>query len=97
MAIFKQKYNIGDYVYESYKPLNPGKVIRTISDTTHTEEDPSIQGGITFHENILEVKFLNGETKLINTMHLADFQELIDDHKKKLQTHLNNKAKLDNG
>ena len=98
MAVYKQKYNVGDFVYEPYSPQRPGKVMRIVGAGSTTID---IDGGVgtipplvLSSNDYVEVKFLNGKTKQISMMHLADFNALIADHQKKLQTHQSKLSKL---
>ena len=73
----KCKYKAGDYVYEPYLPNNPGKVL----SVKHTANAI----GFKFYE--VEVKWLNGGTTKCEDFTLKDFNKLIADHRKKLNTH----------
>jgi len=70
------KIQVDDFVYEPYNPNNPGKVVSI-------EDDPDFS-----NQNYCTVKFLNGRTKKVSSNHLKDFNKLIEDHKRKLGTHI---------
>ncbi len=88
MATHKQKYQVGDYVYEPYAPQNLGKVMKLVgAGITKIDIGGSISPLVYRSNDYVEIKFLNGKIKQISMSHLADFNALIADHQKKLQTH----------
>ena len=82
----------GDFVYWNYSPGKVGKVIQDLGP----EIKPALGGGTfasTFH--ILRVKQLaDGQEVDVDARHLKNFNALIADHQRKLNTHLATLAKL---
>jgi len=68
---------VGDYVYEAYLPQTPG-VVKDIKKVL-------IKGTLEDYE--VTVHFVNGTTKVVTDLILRDFNQLIADHQKKLNTH----------
>lgn len=62
---------VDSLVYESFKPQKPGKIVSV---------RPSRRAG---DSDYLTVKFEDGTTKEFSRDHLNDFEELIDEHKRK--------------
>ena len=72
--LFKRDYQKNDYVYEAYNPNNPGVVLETrVIDKYKSEA---------------KVRFLSGDEKWINIAVLPSFHVLIENHKRKLDTHI---------
>ncbi len=71
---------VGDYVYRAFQPQKPGKVARI------AQERP--------YFNLVEIKWISGETTVTDEGGLRDFNGLIADHEKKLQTHKSKLPKL---
>lgn len=73
------KFQVGDLVYEGYTPQSPGKVV-------DIDEKSDIK--------IIRIKFLNGKTKHFRSysegvfVGIKSFSILIEDHKRKLNTHI---------
>jgi hypothetical protein len=80
------KTNVGDFVYESFKPQNPGFVTKLLGEGDYTIDC----GGFVRHvhsKQMAEVRFLHGGKKTVDTQILRNFNTLIEDHKTKLATH----------
>ena len=67
---------MGAFVYQPFLPNNPGVVIK-VEDSGRPDT------------KLLTVKWLNGLVSQHADHRLNDFQGLIDDHRKKLNTHEN--------
>lgn len=91
MAVHRRDYKIGDVVYESYSPNNPGIVLK-VKPPPNVDYVPSLVRG-----NTLVVKFYSGKIKEVDALYLADFRALIEDHKKKVRTHEAKLAMLEMG
>ncbi len=84
MAYTINNPKVGQYVYKGFRPLNPG-IIRTI--------DGKDFGG---HFDCVHVQWLSGLITAETTNGLNDFDALIADHRKKLNTHEANHQRLIN-
>lgn len=73
---------VGQLVYEPFRPQRPGKIIN-IPETSHLA--PSFRHSAT-------VKWIDGTVSV--AYRLQDFNALIEDHRKKLSTHLLNLEKV---
>lgn len=77
---------IGQLVYRPFKPQNPGKIIEIEEGAKSI--NPSMK------EVKVKVKWIKGEISSWYSYNLNDFDELIKEHEKKLNTHKNAKQKL---
>jgi len=75
---------VGEYVYRPFRPKMPGRIIAVFSPLPPRKY---------FH--FVTVKWLNGVVEDTDTLDLNDFQALIEDHRKKLKTHLATLKKLE--
>lgn len=66
---------IGTLVYESFKPMNPGRVMSI------KPPGPNNVSG----EDWLTVLHLNGKTKEYLRTHLMNFESLVEDHRRKYE------------
>ena len=71
----------GNLTYIAYQPQKAGVVIEHIK----------VEGK---HFGLVKIKMLNGEIVTVSENGLQDFNALIEDHKKKLATHLATLGKL---
>jgi hypothetical protein len=76
--LYLGNFVVNDYVYEPYTPQSPGKVLEV-----YEKKDEYLSGGY-----CVRVKFLNGKEKKLLNAHLQSFHLLIEDHKKKLKSHM---------
>jgi len=70
---------IGKLVYEAFSPQKPAKIIAEVSRRAVLK--------IGSPERHVQVKFLDGKVKEVPLSFLNDFEALISDHRKKLETH----------
>lgn len=83
---------VGLYVYRPYQAQNPGKIKKILPKGTQlTSNSINLGGGINVPlppmGKPVEVAWLDGTTTIEDSFHLSDFDALIKDHKKKLNTH----------
>ena len=83
---------VGQRVYVSYSPKQAGVIIEIIGPNKVKRLDGS-EVVTCFHD--VRVKWVNGTEGKTTTHGLADFDALIEDHKKKLLTHQVTLAKLE--
>lgn len=81
-------FKVGDFVYQPYSPQKAGKVIKT------EIKSKRFPNGNSEDYLYVTVKFLDGTVKELWELHLNDFNQLIADHEKKLQTHRSKLVKL---
>ena len=81
---------VGDLVYEHYSPKKAGKIVEVVGRIP-----PNRPGYVCpfFRVKVRWAK--DGAISETSSNALVGFQDLIDDHQKKLATHLAMKAKLD--
>lgn len=81
---------VGQIVYRVCRPLNPGRIEAVI---------PSVKSGAYRPRPEVRVTWKNGTQETVSGLQLMDFAALVDDHRKKLLTHVKNlkelQAKLD--
>ena len=82
---------IGQNVYRHYRPQVAGKIVEVMGSVDVKRPDGSIY--VTSFLRV-RVKWVNGKESEHSTAELTDFDELIEDHKRKLKTHLATLAKL---
>lgn len=73
---------VGALVYEAYTPARCGKVIADLG---------AIGSGY-FHK--LRVRYIKGEEKDIDSGQLKNFEELVEEHKRKYERHASTLEKL---
>lgn len=73
---------VGDFVYPAYAPQKAGVIVEYTPNNNH-----SIMGNV-------KIKMANGNVLAYPESGLQDFNALIEDHKKKLATHLVTLGKL---
>lgn len=81
MAKTVQKPFVGQRVYQIGSPQKAGIIVSFISVGKYFDD--------------VKVLWLNGTTEAVSTSWVRDFDSLIADHLKKLDTHLDRKKKLD--
>jgi len=64
---------LGVLGYEAFKPQKPGKVISVRPSNRFPDE------------SYVTLKFLDGSTKEINASHVNDYEELIEEHRRKYE------------
>lgn len=69
--------NVGDLVYEVFRPLNPGRIVSKRQVTLL----PSGRLG----RWLATVRWRNGQTTEVDVAYLQDFQALIEDHRRKYE------------
>jgi len=72
-------FEVGDFVYASFFPRRPGKVLEVRGDAWASE---------------LIVRWVDGKTSRESALGIRDFNKLITDHEKKLATHRSNLERL---
>ncbi len=65
---------VGTYIYQPHHPAHAGVVIEVLERMPH-------------YGHIVRILWLDGNTTQEMSTHLNDFEELIEDHKQKLETH----------
>lgn len=79
--------NVGDIVYPAYSPVSVGVVLRT--GVSHEIKAP--HGKIMKLSDSCEVRFKKG-TRVVALCELRSLEDLIADHEKKLQSHIDRLA-----
>ena len=81
-------FSVGSLVYRPYKPQSPGKVIEVLGEFEILDGKYRIRK--------VQVRWLKGGKETDeDTGSLNSFDELIEDHQKKLNNHLATKKKLE--
>ena len=81
---------VGQLVYKSFSPVQAGKIVAIVRCEDEGDEIDSCS------EYEVRVKWIkNGEESIVSTRGLNDFKALIEEHQKKLDTHLRTKEKLE--
>jgi hypothetical protein len=83
MAIVVNEPRVGQRVYKHARPQVAGVIKKVLGLRDHAT---------TWR---VRVKWLNGSEEELDSWNLKDFDALIADHEKKLQTHLATKKKLE--
>lgn len=82
---------VGSLVYKPYEPNNPGKVKKVLNpNTSLTNPNIILPSGhlISIKTQLpVEVAWFNGGITIEASEHLHDFDALIAEHQKKLNTH----------
>lgn len=88
MAYRMSPYKVGDFVYPVYKPQQAGQVVEVKPALPY----PNGKGA--FAPDLV-VQRPSGERETINALHVKDFRALVEDHRRKLSTHLALLTKLE--
>ena len=79
---------VGSIVYQAYKPQNPGVVISV------EKESKTWPNGYVDEYYVATIHWIKGQKSKVRCINLQNFDGLIADHEKKLQTHKKAKEKL---
>ena len=81
---------VGKFVYRPYGAQNPGKIKKILPKGTPLTKGTLDYGTIKIpirSNSPVEVAWIDGTTTIEDAEHLSDFDALIADHQKKLNTH----------
>lgn len=86
--------HVGMYVYVPYGATNPGKIKQLLPQNTPLTNPNTLNFGSAFGSvsigttgTPVEVAWHSGKVTIEDSFHLSDFNALIADHQKKLNTH----------
>lgn len=82
---------VGQRVYQNFKPLKAGIIVADLGPEQIKRPDNSVYIS-SFHT--VTVKWVDNTVSDCSTSGLADFDTLIEDHQRKLKTHLATLEKL---
>jgi hypothetical protein len=84
---------VGDIVYEPFNPMKYGKVINlTYNAALAAGSNNQLPPNANPYATKAEIKWKDGTISSCLAAHVNNLQALIDDHKKKLQKHINSMA-----
>jgi hypothetical protein len=86
---------VGRKVYLVFRPLNAGVIIEVLPQATRTVNSVGGNEYTYTPPPNARVRWLNGTVTEVPSGALSDFDALIQDHEKKLSTHLATRAKLE--